>query len=439
MNEIYLKRMQEMLKDEYPAYLAMLDQPARRGFRVNPLKCSEEKLFAEMNLSHEKSPFASDSWYTDAEAGIGFTPEYLAGLFYMQEPSASSAVALLRPVPGMKVLDLCAAPGSKTTQIAGMLGNDGLLVANEYNANRAKVLVENIERYGAANVVVINADTKDVADAFEGYFDAVLCDAPCSGEGMMRRESVAVSQWSEELVSSCAALQSEILDNAYRCLKHGGVLVYSTCTFSMEEDEEQALAFLQRHPDMKPEEPGVDFGRPSFAIGEYGCIGRRIFPMDGGEGHFAIRFRKEAGEENGRGPSLLKGSELPAAIRREIESVLVRPYPYYFVFKDRVYGGVEPFIQPGRCRLMRHQVLIGEIKNGRFEFSHHFFMSAWSSFRNTIELNEDEVYRYLHGEQIAKPAKKGWYAVCMRGHVLGGARSDGKALKNRYPKHLRIR
>lgn len=439
MNEAYLKRMEEMLKDEYPAYLEMLDHPARRGFRVNPLKCTEEELFELTGISHEKSPFAEDSWYTDEEAGIGFTPAHLSGLFYMQEPSASSAVAILRPEPGMKVLDLCAAPGSKTTQIAGMMKNKGLIVANEFNANRARILVENIERFGASNVIVVNADTKDVADAYEEYFDAVLCDAPCSGEGMMRRESVAVSQWTPELVLSCAALQSEILDNAYRALRPGGVLVYSTCTFSMEENELQVEAFLKRHPDMHLEETGVTFGRESFPIGTETIRARRIFPMDGGEGHFAVRLRKDEREFTPRSLNVLKGAELPSAVRKEIEAVIKEPYPYYFVYKDRVYGGSAPFTQTGRCRLMRHQVLIGEMKNGRFEFSHHFFMSAWSAFRNTVELNDEETARYLHGEQINKPVKKGWYAVCSHSHVLGGAKSDGKSLKNRYPKNMRTR
>ena len=428
-----------MLGGEYDRYLEMLEEPARRGFRVNPLKCSEEQLFEETGISHEKSPFASDSWYTDEQAGIGFTPAHLAGLFYMQEPSASSAVSILRPEPGMKVLDLCAAPGSKTTQIAGMMKNEGVIVANEYNANRAKVLVENVERFGAANVIITNADTKDVADAFEGWFDAVLCDAPCSGEGMMRRESEAVKQWTPGLVESCAVLQSEILDNAYRCLKPGGVLVYSTCTFSLQENEEQAASFLKRHPDMRLEECGVDFGRPSFPIGDESIRGRRIFPMDGGEGHFAVRMRKDENGSCSKTLGFLKGNELPREIRREIESVIRKPYPYYFVYKDRVYGGVFPFIQTGKCRLMRHQVMIGEIKNGRFEFSHHFFMSAWSEFRNCAELNDEEVLKYLHGEQISRSLNKGWYAVCLNSHVLGGARSDGKALKNRYPKSMRIR
>ena len=197
MNPEYLQRMKEMLKDEYEAYAESLDRPLRRGFRVNPLKCTDEELFSWMDLDHEKSPFAKHGYYTDAKAGIGFTPAYLSGMFYMQEPSASAAVTVLDPQPGMTVADLCAAPGSKSTQILELLHDQGLLVSNEINGKRCQILSENIERNGAANAVILNADTKDLADAFPSFFDAVLCDAPCSGEGMFRKSEDAVNDWSD--------------------------------------------------------------------------------------------------------------------------------------------------------------------------------------------------------------------------------------------------
>ena len=245
MNELFEKQMQELLKEEYPAYKKSLEEPARRGFRINTLKGSSDHFFSVMDIPHEKSLFCDNGYYTDAPNGIGFTPLYMAGAFYMQEPSASSAVTVLRPEEGMKVLDLCAAPGSKSTQIAEKLGMTGLLVTNEIIPSRCKILMENIERHGSANTIVTNSDTKYLAEQFPGFFDAVLCDAPCSGEGMMRKEEEAEKQWTPQLVESCAAIQEEILENAYICLNKGGVLVYSTCTLNMQENEYQILKFLK--------------------------------------------------------------------------------------------------------------------------------------------------------------------------------------------------
>ena len=182
MNSLYLKQMKELTGNEYEAYLKSLGEKPNRGFRVNTLKTTEEKLFSVIDLQKKKSPFADNGYYFLSDEPVARMPAYMAGLFYMQEPSASGAVTMLDPKPGMKVLDLCAAPGSKATQIAEKLGNDGFLCVNEINRSRAQVLLENIVRSGASNVMVLNSDTQAVADAFEGYFDAVLCDAPCSGE-----------------------------------------------------------------------------------------------------------------------------------------------------------------------------------------------------------------------------------------------------------------
>ena len=232
MNDLFLERMREMLKDEYPAYLEKLNDPARKGLRINTLKITPDDFFACTNYELEKSPFAKNGYYANIKSGVGFTPEHMAGFFYIQEPSASSAVTILDPKPGMKVLDMCAAPGSKSTQISEMLEQEGLLVANEIHPTRSRILLENIERCGSANTIVLNNDPKDISKAFPEFFDMVLCDAPCSGEGMFRKEDQAVEQWSLENVQACALRQSYILEEAYKCLKPGGTMVYSTCTFA---------------------------------------------------------------------------------------------------------------------------------------------------------------------------------------------------------------
>lgn len=438
MNEAFLKNMQNLLGDEYPAYLESLNQAPERGFRVNTLKTTPEKLFAVLDIDHKKSPFAKNGYYTNAKAGIGYTPEYLAGAFYMQEPSASSAVTILDPKPGMKVLDLCAAPGSKSTQILEKLADQGLLVANEIDRKRAGILLENIERNGASNAIVLNEDTKVIADTFPEYFDAVLCDAPCSGEGMMRKEKEAVVQWSEELVAHCALLQKEILENAYRCLRKGGTLVYSTCTLNKKENEEQILSFLKRHPDMHMEDPHVAFGRHGFITEKNIDLSVRIFPMDGGEGHFVARMHKNGAAE-GYDLPLLKGDAIPKDLKKMLADDLEQQYPYLYMKNGKLYGGTFPFAKTGRCHLLRNQVYLGEAKKGRFEYAWPAFLSSCSSFSRKYDLNDEEVKRYLHGEQISASVEKGWYAMCYHGYALGGAKSDGKALKNHYPKAYRFR
>jgi NOL1/NOP2/sun family putative RNA methylase len=437
MNEEFLERMKDLLGKEYPDYLACMQEQPRRGFRVNTLKTDAAELFACSDLHPQKSPFAANGYYTDAPAGVGFTPAYLGGLFYLQEPSASAAVTILDPKPGMKVLDLCAAPGSKTTQIAEALQGSGYLVANEYAANRSGILVENVERCGTPGCTVLNADTKDVADAFAGFFDMVLCDAPCSGEGMFRKNEEAQKEWSLANVKLCAERQAYILDNAYRCLNKGGTLVYSTCTFAVEENEAQVLSFLERHPDMEMVDAGVSFGRRALDYGHGISKAVRIFPMDGGEGHFIAKMRKQ-GEPEEVSLRLMKSDPLPKFVREFLQDQLQKPYPYYLLKQGRLYGGTAPFVSCGKCRIRRHQVYLGEVKQNRFEPSHHFYMSSFTGFLHTADLNEEEIRRYLHGEQISHPCKKGWTAVAWRGHIMGGGKSDGRVIKNKYPKQYRI-
>lgn len=438
MNSLYLARMKQLLGSEFEEYQASLALPPARGIRVNTLKTTAEELFSLVDMQLTKSPFADNGFYVKAESTLGRMNAYKAGLFYIQEPSASAAVTVLDPKPGMKVLDLCAAPGSKTTQIAEKLGNTGFICANEYVKNRTAALLENIAQCGAANVMVLNNDTRDVAKAFGEYFDAVLCDAPCSGEGMFRKDEDAVASWSEENVALCAERQREILNNAEKCLKPGGVLVYSTCTFNMRENEETVLHFLSTHDNMVMEDAGVDFGRRGLIKDHDIDRAVRIFPMDGGEGHFIARMRK-AGVPGSEKVKPMRSDAMPACAREFLESMLENPYPYYFVHHERVYGGIHPFIEVKGCRLLRNQVYLGEVIKNRFEPSHQLFLSAYSSLKRKAELDENALAAYLRGEQIAYPSVKGWYAVSWHGHPLGGAKSDGTALKNKYPRQLRLR
>ena len=273
----FQRAMEALLGEEYPAYLASLEQPPRRGLRRNPLKCSQPQLEAELPFALEPTPFSPLSFSFEAgEEKVGRLPAHHAGLFYVQEPSACSAVTVLAPQPGEKVLDLCAAPGGKSTQIAGLLAGEGLLWSNEIVKSRAQVLLSNVERLGVANAVVSSCHPQRLCESLQGFFDKVLVDAPCSGEGMFRRDPAAIAQWTPESPAACAQRQRAILDSAALAVREGGVLVYSTCTFSQEENEDNVRWFLSAHPEfaLVPIEAG--FGRPGLE----NLPVRRIYPMD---------------------------------------------------------------------------------------------------------------------------------------------------------------
>lgn len=434
MNPFYLQRMQNLLNEEFDAYMQSLEKDTNKGMRVNTLKISIQDFFRLTNWALEKSPFADNGYYLDRDRVYGNTLPFEAGLFYMQEPSASSPVSVLDVQRGDYVLDMCAAPGSKSTQIAEKLENTGLLVTNEINTSRARILVENIGKYGAANVVVLNNDTSALSKSFPACFDKVLVDAPCSGEGMMRKNDEASKQWSLDNIHHCADMQKQILENAYICLRKGGILVYSTCTFAPEENEQQISSFLQRHEDMELVPIEVQWGRPGIGMNE----ARRIFPMDNGEGHFICKLHKKGEEERNR-MAVYPDSKLPPAAQEFLDTVLNRPYPHTYVFKDKVYGGMHPFIKTANLHLVRNQVLLGEVKKNRFEPAHTLFTNSYSACKQTVELEEDQIQKYLRGETLMIVRPKGWYAVTYKGYAIAGAYSDGKMLKNKYPHSLRKR
>ena len=283
--EGFILRMQSLLGEEYAAFSASFDRPLCTGLRLNPLKTGFTGDLSRFSLS--PVPWCPTGYVYDAASRPGLSPYHAAGLYYLQEPSAMAPAELLDPQPGERVLDLCAAPGGKSTQLAGKLQGRGLLVCNEINAKRAKILAGNIERLGIANALVLNEHPKKLEARFEGYFDKILVDAPCSGEGMFRKEEAAVTDWSPEAVQMCARRQGEILDCAAGLVRPGGRLVYSTCTFAPQEDEEAVQAFLERHPDFVPEPVEV----PWFE--ESGPAMYRMWPHRLlGEVHFAAVLRR---------------------------------------------------------------------------------------------------------------------------------------------------
>ncbi|MBE6922122.1 MAG: SAM-dependent methyltransferase [Ruminococcaceae bacterium] len=425
--EAFLERMKQQLGEEYPEYLNSLERPRAVALRFNPLKGNAPELpFVGRSI-----PWEPQGFYYDPEARPGLHPYHEAGVYYLQEASAMAPVYLLDPQPGERVLDLCAAPGGKTTQIAGRMGGKGFLLCNEWSPKRAKILSRNIERLGVANALVTNEHPERLADRLPGFFDRVLVDAPCSGEGMFRKEEAAVTDWSQETVEMCARRQAEILHSAAQMLKPGGRLVYSTCTFAPEEDEMAVAAFLEAHPEFEPEV----IEAPWFQPVENG--GHRLWPHKLlGEGHFAAVLRKVGGEE-GDVPTMA-GEKLPKEWLSFAKELGIRlPEGKAVSFGQNLFWAPEEMPDLRRLKVLRPGLELGEVKKGRFEPAHH--LALWlDSCANTVSFGAEsaEIREYMHGN-VLPGSQKGWCLIKAGDYSLGWAKGDGQTLKNHYPKGLR--
>lgn len=435
----FLFRIKSLLGDDFDEFLKFYENENYKGLRVNTLKCSAEKFKTLVDFELVNTPFCKEGFYIPSDVtSLGNSPLHHCGAFYIQEPSATSAVEMLGVEKNDFVLDLCAAPGGKSTQIGAKLQGTGLLWSNEIVKSRANILLSNIERMGISNAVVSNCHPDILCNELQGKFDKVLVDAPCSGEGMFRKNSDAQNEWSVEHVKSCAQRQLMILNSAKNALKEGGVMVYSTCTFSQEENEGVITQFLSENPDFELEDAGIDFGRKTL---EYAC---RIFPMDGGEGHFAARLRKK-----GEG----YGSIIPYKNNQKIDDKVWDFYDSLFV--DRPFGenlalvGEKIIILPENYNrnikntgIIRAGIILGEIVKNRIEPHHSVFMAAQKNdCRSAVDfdLNSDEIQKFLHGEEIAVPSEvKGYTAVCVNEITVGFGKASNGRLKNKYPKGLRI-
>ena len=421
MNGRYAQRMQELLGEEYAAYAACLREAPVRGIRVNTNKIAIEEFRAIAPFPLEPVPWEASGFYI-AEEKPGRCPYHDAGLFYVQEPSAMCAAPLLRVRPGERVLDLCSAPGGKGTQLAQAMGGQGILVLNEKMPDRARILLQNVERMGVTNAVVTCADPAALASRFAGYFDKILVDAPCSGEGMLRKEEAAAAEWSEEKVRMCADRQAKILDSAARMLAPGGTLVYSTCTFSREEDEDNAARFCAEHPAFSQEEQV------------------KLYPHRvRGEGHFAARFVREDGE-----PARVRPAK-PTADRRAVAAwkdfaadfLLSCPEGEYLSFGDALCLVPAGLFALDGLKVLRPGLCLGTYRNGRFEPAHALALGiARTNFARVVDCSEEEIARYLRGEELSADGK-GWCAVAYRGWPVGLGKLSAGRLKNHYPKGLR--
>ena len=425
--EAFLQRMEAQLGSEYPAFLESLERPRAVALRFNPLKGERPVL----PFVGAPVPWEPDGFYYDPQTRPGLHVYHEAGVYYLQEASAMAPVALLDPKPGERVCDLCAAPGGKTTQIAGRMLGRGFLVCNEINPKRAKILSRNIERMGVANALVTNEHPETLASRFPGFFDRVLVDAPCSGEGMFRKEEAAVTDWSQETVQMCARRQREILDSAARLVRPGGRLVYSTCTFAPEEDEETVAAFLKSHPEFTPEPVEA----PWFVPGENASY--RMWPHKLlGEGHFAAVLRKTQGESEDI--PACPGEKCPKAwesFAKELDITL--PEGKAVSFGQSLYWAPTELPELNRLKVLRPGLELGTERKGRFEPAHA--LALWlktCAVTESFPPESPEMKAYLHGD-VVPSGKKGWCLIQAGGYAIGWGKGDGSVLKNHYPKGLR--
>ena len=451
------KKMKAFLGNEWDDFLYSYDNNRFQALRFNTLKeqSPEERMriLKVLGISPDKKvSWANEAYYFDENVRPGKHPYHEMGLYYIQEPSAMSAAALLAPKPGMRVLDLCAAPGGKSTQLATYLGDSGLLVSNEINTQRSRILSQNIERMGIKNAIVTNEDSFVLASHFPGFFNAIQVDAPCSGEGMFRKLPEAIEQWSPENVAICAARQKEILDNAAVMLKPGGTIVYSTCTFSKEENENVIEYFLERHPDFTLEEM------------------ERFWPHKvDGEGHFVAKLvrrgcvdtdlkadrktkknKNRKNRKNETKPALTKENmKLLSAFLDETISEDVAAWiknSRLVMFGEQLYRLPDMEVDIKGLKVQRAGLHIGEFKKQRFEPSHSLALALkLNDAKNVVKLTCDnpQTIGFFNGQSVmlsdeqAAECKKGWALVCVDGYTVGWGKVNGTQVKNHYPKGLR--
>ena len=423
----FLDRVEKQLGTEFPAFMESLERPRAVALRFNPLKGDAPS----MPFVKEPVPWENCGYYYDPEARPGLHPYHEAGVYYLQEASAMSAVALLDPQPGERVCDLCAAPGGKTTQIAGKMAGEGFLLCNEINPKRAKILSRNIERMGVANALVTNEHPARLAEKYPGFFDRVLIDAPCSGEGMFRKEEAAVTDWSQETVEMCAHRQGEILQSGAALVAPGGRLVYSTCTFAPEENEQAMEKFLENHPEFSLE----DVSAPWFTKVGTGMF--RLWPHKLlGEGHFVAVLRKAGGGETDIPTE--SGDKLPkewSAFAKELGIEL--PKGKLITFGQSLFWGAEEMPSIKGVKVMRPGLELGELKKDRFEPAHA--LALWlGDAKSTLSLDPEspQMAAYMRGETLPCESR-GWTLVKAGEFSIGWGKADGKVLKNHYPKGLR--
>ncbi len=454
IKDAFKERMKGLLGEEYPRFICELENnKSEKAVRINRIKAKELSMTDLENFALTPLSYASDGYILENYEGIGRTPEHHAGIFYVQDPGAMASLNALELKEGWRVLDLCAAPGGKSGQAAAGIGDTGFLLSNEFVPKRAKILVGNFERLGIKNAVVTSLDTAEFPKMFDSFFDLVIVDAPCSGEGMFRKSEDALIDWSEENVKVCQRRQMEILNNARSLVKNGGYLLYSTCTYSLEENEMIIDSFLSENREYSLVEvkdelkkitaDGIDFpGNMTTSIYKT----RRFYPhISRGEGQYIALMTRKC--ERSEKEILYKDASVPASRGEEktVEDFFRENLKKRPLGKIRKCGENLVLVAHGipipQKSVFSAGVLIGEIRGQNLFPSHHFFSCFGDLFLNRLDLSEDSerLQKYLRGEEIdCRENLRGWCSVIYKGASLGGGKASSGRLKNHYPKGIRL-
>lgn len=477
----FKERMAQDLKDDFSAFIASYDSSRLNGLKLNTLKINAETFLKRWPFQLESISWAKDGFYYHYTTHPGQHPYHAAGVYYLQEPSAMAVLHYLDPQPGERILDLAAAPGGKSTGIAACLNRKGLLWSNEIHPTRARILAQNMDRWGAPNVIVSNESPDHLAHRLPEFFDKILLDAPCSGEGMFRKDPEAMEEWSLEHVQSCAHRQTLILESAAALIRPGGRLVYSTCTFAPQENEEVILRFLESHPEFSPlslPDPAADFVHPSILP-----EGVRLYPHRvRGEGHFIIALLKagkasdastapnelaqecksssliaKKGKKHPASPRGASSRSMQSSIDPELDEFIQKTLPSLnpnlfgaqrlsseniIAFGDHLYSAPEPHLDFHGLSILRPGLYLGEKKPGRFQPGQALALALTpESVSSYLSLSPEDplLERYLHGEAIPSEGPNGWVLVGIEEFPLGWGKRVQGLLKNHYPKELRNR
>ncbi|MBQ3004979.1 MAG: methyltransferase domain-containing protein [Clostridia bacterium] len=444
----YYERMQKLLGEEFDNYINTLKDSPVRGFRVNTDKITLED-FKKINIfSNDNIPYVENGFYFDYDK-IGNHPYHHAGMIYIQEPAAMAPAECVDIEPDWKIVDMCAAPGGKSTQLRNKLGLNGILVSNEIIPSRCKILTGNIERLGLRNCVTTCMDTRKLANTFPKKFDLVMCDAPCSGEGMFRKEEVAIDEWSSENVTMCSERQSEILENAAMLVKNGGYIIYATCTFSIEENEMTVDKFIANHPEFELVPVNERIIKHTVNGIKYkGCecknisFARRFYPhISKGEGQFMAVLHNKIGSSDESENAKKSEYKIDRIVEEFLDDTLVE----YDKSHVLTYNGNPVYFTPDfdvpKGAAFCCGITIGEIKKNYILPHHQFFMAMGINFKRKINLSADseEIKKFLHGEEFETDCPNGWAVVNVDGCSVGGVKVVNSRAKNHYPKGLRTK
>lgn len=456
----FLERMKEMLGEEFDAFLKSYENPRTYGLRVNTSKISCEEFEQIVPFPVKRIPWTTNGYFYNEEERPSRCPFYQAGLYYLQEPSAMTPAACLPANPGEYVLDMCAAPGGKATALGDALKGDGLLVANDISTSRARALLRNIELSGIANVFVANEAPAKLVKAFPSFFHKIILDAPCSGEGMFRKEEALARDWTPQKSEELSAIQKALLLNAYDMLRPGGMLLYSTCTFAPIEDEEAISFLLTEHPEMEllplPEYEGFSHGIPSLGNGDERlsrCV--RIFPHKmNGEGHFLALLKKPGDVPDDLKPATAKpDKETKKWLEAFFQEIGLTSIGGIAIDWNRMETRGEKiyYLPPvaGNFRgltFLRNGLYLGDLKKNRFEPSQPLALAIHKDEAEAIislPVNDERLTRYLKGETLMIEPKeaahaKGWHLLCADGYPIGFGKLVNGILKNKYPAGWRI-